>query len=188
MKIKICAEYRDMLPRPRLVCQEPDKSSRGLGSMSRHSAQILICFTGYIFQFLKSSVDGMGALQLWNELLISTIVIVIRVRLQQETIQSPSIPCWEVNQWGSTGMIILEELSWHWQNWQVWWIKSITMSRLSLHEASEGSLFWWVLLQHFTPVPSLMPAAWVQQGHSRMFWCIQIWQLSNCQTLVWKSF
>ena len=44
-----------MLSRPRLVCQEPglrplgrspgvpDKSSRGLGSMSRYSAQILIC-------------------------------------------------------------------------------------------------------------------------------------------------
>ena len=56
-----------MLPRPRLVCQEPglrpigrspgvpDKSSRGLGSMSRYSAQILICFIAYIFfnfQFL----------------------------------------------------------------------------------------------------------------------------------------
>ena len=48
IQIKICAEYRDMLPRPRLVCQEPglrpigrspgvpDKSSRGLGSMSRY--------------------------------------------------------------------------------------------------------------------------------------------------------
>ena len=52
-----------MLPRPRLVCQEPgmrpigrspsvpDKSSRGLGSMSRYSAQILICFIAYIFLF-----------------------------------------------------------------------------------------------------------------------------------------
>ena len=52
-----------MLPRPRLVCQEPglrpigrsqgapDKSSRGPGSMSRYSAQILICFTAYIFHF-----------------------------------------------------------------------------------------------------------------------------------------
>ena len=60
IQIKICAEYRDMLPRPRLVCQEPglrpigrrpgvpDKSSRGLGSMSRYSAQILICFIAYI--------------------------------------------------------------------------------------------------------------------------------------------
>ena len=56
IQIKICAEYRDMLPRPRLVCQEPglrqigrspgvpDKSSRGLGSMSHYSAQILLCF------------------------------------------------------------------------------------------------------------------------------------------------
>ena len=61
IQIKICAEYRDMLPRPRLVCQEPglrpigrspgvpDKSSQGLGSMSRYSAQILICFIAYIF-------------------------------------------------------------------------------------------------------------------------------------------
>ena len=52
-----------MLPRPRLVCQEPglrpigrspgvpDKSSRGLGSMSGYSAQILICFIAYIFHF-----------------------------------------------------------------------------------------------------------------------------------------
>ena len=63
IQIKICAEYWDMLPRPRLVCQEPglrpicrspgvsDKSSRGLGSMSRYSAQILICFIAYILQF-----------------------------------------------------------------------------------------------------------------------------------------
>ena len=71
IQIKICAEYRDMQPRPRLVCQEPrldlsgtpglrpiglspgvpDKSSRGLGSMSRYSVHILICFIAYIFLF-----------------------------------------------------------------------------------------------------------------------------------------
>ena len=63
IQIKICAEYRDMLPRPRLVCQEPglrpigrspvvpDKSSRGLDSMSRYTAQILICLIAYIFLF-----------------------------------------------------------------------------------------------------------------------------------------
>ena len=68
IQIKICAEYRDMLPRPRLVCQEPglrpigrspgvpDKSSRGLGSMSRYSAQILICFIAYIFSIFNFSV------------------------------------------------------------------------------------------------------------------------------------
>ena len=74
IQIKICAEYRDMLPRPRLVCQEPglrpigrspgvpDKSSRGLGSMSRYSAQILICFIAYIFSIFNFSVGLIGNL------------------------------------------------------------------------------------------------------------------------------
>ena len=56
-QIKICAEYRDMLPRPRLdlsgtpglrpIGLSPGswQSSLGLGSMSRYSAQILICIT-----------------------------------------------------------------------------------------------------------------------------------------------
>ena len=54
-QIKICAEYRDMLPRPRLdlsgtpglrpISLSPGswQISLGLGSMSRYSAQILIC-------------------------------------------------------------------------------------------------------------------------------------------------
>ena len=74
IQITICVEYRDMLPRPRLVCQEPglrpigrspgvpDKSSRGLGSMSRYSAQILICFIAYIFLFFPLWV-WLGTLQ-----------------------------------------------------------------------------------------------------------------------------
>ena len=56
-QIKICAEYRDMLPRPRLdlsgtpglrpIGLRPGswQTSLGLGSMSRYSAQILICIT-----------------------------------------------------------------------------------------------------------------------------------------------
>ena len=62
-QIKICAEYRDMLPRPRLdlsgtpglrpIGLSPGswQTSLGLGSMSRYSAQILICitkFTGHV--------------------------------------------------------------------------------------------------------------------------------------------
>ena len=74
IQIKICAEYRDMLPRPRLVCQEPglrpigrspgapDKSSRGLGSMFRYSAQILICFIAYIYSIFNFSVGLVGNL------------------------------------------------------------------------------------------------------------------------------
>ena len=56
-QIKICAEYRDMLPRPRLdlsgtpglrpIGLSPGswQTSLGLGSMSRYSAQILIRIT-----------------------------------------------------------------------------------------------------------------------------------------------
>ena len=51
-KIKICAEYQDMLPRPRLVYQVHLGwlTSLGLGSMSRYSAQILICITRHSHQ------------------------------------------------------------------------------------------------------------------------------------------
>ena len=56
-QIKICGEYRDMLPRPRLdlsgtpglrpIGLSPGswQTSLGLGSMSRYSPQILICIT-----------------------------------------------------------------------------------------------------------------------------------------------
>ena len=61
-QIKICAEYRDMLPRPRLdlsctprlrpIGLSPGswQTSLGLGSMSRYSAQILICISTDIWQ------------------------------------------------------------------------------------------------------------------------------------------
>ena len=95
IQIKICAEDRDMLPRPRLVCQEPglrpigrssgvpDKSSRGLGSMSRYSAQILICFIAYIFLiFFIPLWAWLGTLQdCQNAQCPLPLSIVIRMRL-----------------------------------------------------------------------------------------------------------
>ena len=62
IQIKICAEYRDMLPRPSLVCQKPglrpigrsrvvpDKSSRRLIYMARYSAMLDV---GQVRLFLK---------------------------------------------------------------------------------------------------------------------------------------
>ena len=107
IQIKICAEYRDMLPRPRLVCQKPglrligrspgvpDKSSRGLGSMSRYSAQILICFIAYIFHFLNSSVGLVGN---FAELPVCTVPSAIvhcnHNEAGHQTIKAPSMPCW----------------------------------------------------------------------------------------------
>ena len=92
IQFKICAEYRDMLPRPRLVYQEPglrpmgrspgvsDKSSGGLGSMSRYSAQILICF--YSIHFSIPLWVWLGTLQ--NRHYVQSPVplsIVIKMRL-----------------------------------------------------------------------------------------------------------
>ena len=90
IQIKICAEYRDMLPRPRLVCQEPglrpigrspgvpDKSSRGLGSMSRYSAQILIGnFAGLPVCTVPSAMVHCNQ----NE-------------AGHQTIKPPRMPCW----------------------------------------------------------------------------------------------
>ena len=69
-QIKICAEYRDMLPRPRLdlsgtpglrpIGLSPGswQTSLGLGSMSRYSAQILICITYIRLNTLRPRQDG----------------------------------------------------------------------------------------------------------------------------------
>ena len=106
IQIKICAEYRDMLPRPRLVCQEPglrpigrspgvpDKSSRGLGSMSRYSAQILICFIAYIFLFLLFSLwVWLGTVHDCHHAVPSAIVHCNQNEAGHQTIKAPSMPC-----------------------------------------------------------------------------------------------
>ena len=71
-QIKICAEYRDMLPRPRLdlsgtpglrpIGLSPGswQTSLGLGSMSRYSAQILICIPQT--QILRSLAEKIGSI------------------------------------------------------------------------------------------------------------------------------
>ena len=68
-QIKICAEYRDMLPRPRLdlsgtpglrpIGLSPGswQTCLGLGSMSRYSAQILICITHVLQQSFLCNIS-----------------------------------------------------------------------------------------------------------------------------------
>ena len=108
IQIKICAESRDMLPRPRLVCQEPglrpigrspgvpDKSSRGLGSMSRDSAQILFVLYSIHFPiFFHSSVGLVGNFA-WRPVCTvpSAIVHCNQNEAGHQTIKAPSMPCW----------------------------------------------------------------------------------------------
>ena len=106
IQIKICAEYRDMLPRLRLVCQKPglrligrspgvpDKSSRGLGSMSRYSAPILICFIAYIFLFIPLVVWFRTLQDCQNGQCPLPLSILIRKRVGHQTIKAPSMLCW----------------------------------------------------------------------------------------------
>ena len=147
--------------------------------MSRYSVQILICFMANVFQFYNPLWVGWELCHYGMGLLPSTIVIVIRtLRLQQQTIKPPSIPCWEVKDWISIGMITLEELPLNYENWQAKWIKTKIMSRLSIHELIEGSLFLylWVLFTAFH---------YSFQSDATNFWCITF---NSCQSGVWKSF
>ena len=110
IQIKICAEYQDMLPRSVLVCQEPglrpigwspgvpDKSSRGLGSMSWYSVQIIICFIAYMFLYYSSVglVGNFAGLPVWT--VPSAIVHCNQNEAGHQTIKAPSMPCW-----GATG-------------------------------------------------------------------------------------
>ena len=117
IQIKICAEYRDMLPRPRRVCQEPglrpeghslglpDKSSRGLGSMSRYSAHILICFAAYNFPFFYSSVGLVGNFAgLPTCRVPSAIAHCNQNEAGHQTVKSPSMPCWGAAEWKHSGI------------------------------------------------------------------------------------
>ena len=121
IQIKICAEYQDMLPRPRLICQEhglrpiglspgvPDKSRRGLGSMSRYSAQILICFITYVFLFLFTPLwVSLGIVQDCHHAECPlTLSIVIRMRL---AIRQSKLPACLAAGGGAAG---LENTIWH---------------------------------------------------------------------------
>ena len=92
-QIKICAEYRDMLPRARLdlsgtpglrpIGLSPGswQTSLGLGSMSRFSAQILICITHMlIFRIGRNDKGNTCAdLQDRSKMIKGTLVLIFRI-------------------------------------------------------------------------------------------------------------
>ena len=148
-----------MLPRPRLICQEPglrpigrspgvpDKSSRGLGSMSRYSARILICFIAYIFLFY-SPVDLVGN---FARLLACTEPSVIVHCNQNEaghqTIKAPSMPCW-----GATGpwKHSLAFMPQDWWNWQIKWMKSVSVGSFQYKNQVNREVFFCIPVSNFT--------------------------------------
>ena len=149
IQMNICAEYRDMLPRPRLVSQEPglrpigrspgvpDKSSRGLGSMSRYSAQILICFIEYIFYFSISLWVWLGTLQDCHHAQCPLpLPSVIRIRL---VIWQSKLPAWlaEVQLVHEKTLFMPQ----NWWNWQIKWRKSVSMAIYQYKNQVNGEFF-----------------------------------------------
>ena len=151
IQIKICAEYRDMLPRPRLVCQEPglrpigrspgvpDKSSRGLGSMARYSAQILICFIAYIFHFFYSSVGLVGNFAgLPSRTVPSATVHCNQNEAGHQTIKAPSMPCWGAASPCKHSLAFMPQ---DWWIWQIIWMKSVSVGSYQYKNQVNGEFF-----------------------------------------------
>ena len=137
---KICAVYRFMLPRPRLVCQEPglrpiglspgvlDKSSRGLGCISRYFAQIIIYFIAYIFLFYSSFglVGNFAGLPPCT--MPSAIVHYNQNEAGHQTIKAPSMPCWgAAGPWKHSGIYATRL-----EKFTDKWMKSVLMRKLSV--------------------------------------------------------
>ena len=71
------------------------QTSLGLGSMSRYSAQILICFIAYIFQLFYSSVGLVGNFAGLPVCTVpSAIVHCNQNEAGHQTIKAPNMPCW----------------------------------------------------------------------------------------------
>ena len=163
IQIKICAEYRDMLPRPRLVCQEP-----GLRPMSRYSAQILICFIAYIFLicFIPLWV-WLGTLQdcqyaQWP--LPLSIVIKMSLVIRQSKLPA----CLAEVQ------LAHQNTPWHLSHSlvkrQIKWMKSVSMESFQHKNQvnAETLAYMWVILFYSSLESRLVPV--VLEGQVRLFW------------------
>ena len=191
-----------MLPRPILVCQEPglrprgrspgvpDKSSRGLGSMSQYSAQILICLIAYIFLFIPLWV-WLGTLHDCNHAQCPLpLSIVIRMRL---VIRQSKLPACLAEVQLAHDKNTVSFMPQDWWNWQIKWMQSVSMGSFQYQSQMNGEFFayLWVILLHFSLESRLIPAV-LDLGQVTLFWKLirsRIRQLSHsCQTGVWKYF
>ena len=203
IQIKICAEYRDMLPGPRLVCQEPglrpigrspgvpDKSSWDLGIMSRFSVQIVICFIAYIFLFFYSSMGLVGKFAGLPSCTVSSATVHCNQNeAVPQTIKAPSMPCR-----GAAGPCrhSLTFMPQDWWNWHIKWMKSVSMESYQYKNQVNGEFFFntWVILLYCSLESRLVPAV-LELGQVSLFWKwirSGIWQLSHgCQTGVCRYF
>ena len=141
-----------MLPRQRLVGQEPglgpigrsqgvpEKSSRGLGSMPRYSAQNLIGFIAYIFHRFYSSVGLVGniaGLPPWCPV-PSALVHCNQNEAVHETIKAPNMLCWSAAVAWKQPLAFMPH---DWWNWQIKWTKSVSMGSYQYKNHVDGEFF-----------------------------------------------
>ena len=147
--------------------------------MSRYITQFLICFIAYIFQTPTSSMGGNIIIDEWAccipPLLLQTKWGSIKT---QQNLSAP----FPGRSWTEAQLA--------WSHWKIFIILEKPRDKIDNvdnhfelinQESSElGSLLYpRIPLIYFATVPSLMPAALVHQGHRRMFWCLQLSQISE---------
>ena len=106
-----------------------------------------------------------------------------------QTIKAPSMPCWgAAGPWRHSLAFMPQD----WWNWQIRWVKSVSMGSFQYRNQVNGEVFFaylWVILLHFSLESRLIPAV-LELGRIRLFWKLirsKIWQLSHsCQTGVWE--
>ena len=129
IKIDICAQYRDMLPRLRLVCQEPglrliglmpgvpDKISRGLGAIFPVFCTDFNLFCSIHFPIFNSSVGLVGNLaQLPPFTVPSAVIHCNQNETAYQTIKCHNIPCRGAAGWKHSVAFMP-------QNWWSWYLK-----------------------------------------------------------------
>ena len=95
IQIKISAEYRYMLPRPRLVCQEPGVPDKSNQHVPVFCTDLNLFYSIHFLNFFNSSV---GLVENFAGLPSCTVPSAIVHCNQNEaghqTIKAPSMPCW----------------------------------------------------------------------------------------------
>ena len=159
-----------------LIGLSPGSWQTGLGlvSMSRYSAQILICFTAYIF-LLYSALGLLWTLQHRHHaqcpLPLSIEIGISLVIRQSKLLAGP---------WKDSLAFMPQD----WWNWLITWMKSVSMGSYQHKNQVNGEVFFaylWVILLHFSPKCRLIPAV-LELGHVRLFWKLirsRILQLSR---------
>ena len=133
-KYKICAVYRDMLPRPTLVCQEP--------------GQILISLLHTFFICLYSSVGLVANFAgLPSCTVPSAVVHCNQNEAGHQTIKAPRMLSWGAS-WIKHFLAFMPQHGW---NCQIKSMKSVSMGSFQYKSQVNGECFaylWVILLFH----------------------------------------